>query len=201
MAINPRYILAIPAGALAIISAIFAVEGGYVNDPRDPGGATNHGVTQKVAREHGYQGDMRAFPKEWAQSIYYEDYILKPGFAPIVELSLPVAEEAVDSGVNTGPAQPSRWFQIALNSLNRQQRDYADLKVDGKVGPATVAAFKRLQETRGKAKACSAMVKLMDAQQAVYYLSLTQKNDNYENFMLGWVDHRLGNIDLKRCAA
>ena len=39
------------ATAIALIlSAVFAVEGGYVDNPKDPGGATNHGVTERVAR-------------------------------------------------------------------------------------------------------------------------------------------------------
>ena len=41
------------AAVLAIVAGVFAVEGGYVNNPADPGGETNHGVTVAVAREHG----------------------------------------------------------------------------------------------------------------------------------------------------
>lgn len=48
--------------------------------------ATNHGVTQAVARADGFTGDMRDFPKEWAQKIVYEGYIVKPGFLPLVDL-------------------------------------------------------------------------------------------------------------------
>ena len=47
------------AGAVAlIVTALFAVEGGYVNDPRDPGGETNHGITKAVAVDAGYLGAM-----------------------------------------------------------------------------------------------------------------------------------------------
>jgi len=188
------------AAALAIIAAIFHVEGGYVNNPNDPGGPTHHGVTQAVAREHGYQGDMRDFPKELAQQVFFEDYILKPGFDQLIALSPAVGEEAVDSGVNAGPAQPSKWLQIALNSLNRRGRDYPDVTVDGRAGPATMAAYASLQRVRGRAEACRMIVKLMDAQQAGHYLRLAGDNSTYETFMPGWTINRIGNVPLEKCA-
>jgi len=197
---NKRLWLSIPPAALAIIAAVFSIEGGYVNHPSDPGGATNHGVTEAVAREHGYTGGMQDLPKEAAQAIYWTDYIEKPGFAPLIEASRPVAEEVIDSGVNAGTVQPSRWLQIALNSLNRRQRDYRDLVVDGKVGPATLTAYRRLEAVRGKAKACALMVKLLDAQQAAHYLRLANGNSAYEDFMPGWTDARIGNVDFRECA-
>lgn len=190
----------ISAAALTIIASVFGVEGGYVNNPSDPGGPTNHGITQAVARADGYKGDMRDFPKEWATQIIYDGYIVKPGFVPLIHLSPAVAEEAIDSGVNAGPVQPSRWLQVALNSLNRQGRDYADIAVDGRTGPATMAAFASLQRVRGRAEACRLVIKLLDAQQGGYYLSLSAGNSKFENFMPGWVSARIGNVPLGGCA-
>ncbi|WP_370171278.1 glycoside hydrolase family 108 protein [Sphingobium abikonense] len=185
---------------LAIIASIFNVEGGYVNNPRDPGGATNHGVTEKVARAHGYAGPMASLPKDVARQIYFDDYVKAPGFDRLIELSEPVGEEAVDSGVNAGPAQPSRWLQIALNSLNRQGRDYPELKVDGRAGAKTMAAFAALQKLRGRPEACRMVLKLMDAQQAAHYLRLTEGNSTFETFMPGWITNRIGNVPLEKCA-
>ena len=195
-----KVLAGVSAAALTIIAAIFHVEGGYVNNPNDPGGPTNHGVTQAVAREHGYKGDMRDFPKELAQKIVFEDYIRKPGFDRLIELSPAAAEEAIDSGFNAGPVKPSQWLQIALNSLNRRGKDYPDLKVDGRAGPATMAAYASLQRVRGRAEACRMIVKLMDAQQAAHYLRLAGDNSPYETFMAGWVSTRLGNVPLEKCA-
>lgn len=188
------------AAALAIIAAIFHVERGYVNNPNDPGGATNHGVTEAVARAHDYKGDMRDFPKELGQQIYFEDYIRKPGFDRLIELSAAAGEEVVDSGVNAGPAKPSQWLQVALNSLNRRGKDYADVTVDGRAGPATMAAFASLQRVRGRAEACRMVVKLLDAQQAAHYLRLAGDNSQFETFMPGWVSARIGNVPLEKCA-
>ncbi len=186
----------IAAGVVAtIIAAVFALEGGYVNNPKDPGGETNHGVTVAVARQHGYQGAMKDLTKDAAASIYYKDYIEKPGYVPMLEIAPAVAEELVDSAVNTGASRPSRWFQLALNSLNRDGKDYPQITVDGKVGPGTIGAYRSLEKARGKVKACELMIKLLDGQQASYYMSLT----NLKTFTPGWVDHRIGNVPLSKC--
>jgi lysozyme family protein len=185
----------IGAVAASIIAAVFSVEGGYVNDPHDPGGETNHGITKTVAVEHGYTGPMKNLSQELASSIYFEDYIQKPGFEPFLKLSPAVAQELVDSAVNTGPARPSLWLQKALNSLNRNGRDFPQTNVDGKVGPGTIQAYQALQRLRGRVQACELVVKLLDAQQAVYYMSLT----SLSQYTTGWVSNRIGNVPLERC--
>ncbi len=186
---------AITAVVAAIIASVFSLEGGYVNNPKDPGGATNHGVTQAVARQHGYTGDMKQLPKEFAESIYFEDYIKKPGFDKVCEVQPAVCEKLVDAGVNTGTTRPSRWFQEALNSLSRGGSDYPQLTVDGKVGPGTLSAYSRLEKVRGKVKACELIIKLLDVQQGQHYMSLK----NLNTFTVGWVDHRIGNVPLSKC--
>ena len=178
-----------------ILAAVFAVEGGYVNDSRDPGGETNHGITKKVAVAHGYTGDMRKLTQEAAASIYYEDYIAKPGFVPMIELAPAVAEELVDTAVNTGASKPSRWFQTALNSLSKGGTDYPMIEVDGKVGSKAIASYKALQKARGSVKACELVLKLLDSQQAVYYMSL----DKLNVYTAGWVMNRIGNVPVSKC--
>ena len=52
-------------------------EGGFVNHPKDPGGATRYGVTQRVAQKQGYQGDMRELSlseaKRIARAAYWDE--------------------------------------------------------------------------------------------------------------------------------
>jgi lysozyme family protein len=181
--------------AAAIISAVVAVEGGYVNDPHDPGGETNHGITKTVAVAHGYTAPMKSLSVELADSIYFEDYIQKPGFEPFLQLSPAVAQELVDSAVNIGPAKPSLWLQKALNSLSRGGKDFPQTNVDGKVGTSTIQAFRTLQKVRGRIPACELVIKLLDSQQAVYYMSL----DKLSMYTVGWVQNRVGNVPLSRC--
>ena len=45
-------------------------EGGYVNNPKDPGGETNWGITIKTARENGYTGSMKSMSRLQAKEIY-----------------------------------------------------------------------------------------------------------------------------------
>jgi lysozyme family protein len=57
-----------------LIDEVIGREGGYSNHPADRGGATRWGVTEKVARAHGYRGDMRSFPRGEAVAIYRRIY-------------------------------------------------------------------------------------------------------------------------------
>ena len=52
-----------------IFAGIVGREGRYVNNPNDRGGATCWGITERVARAHGYQGDMRDLPRATALAI------------------------------------------------------------------------------------------------------------------------------------
>lgn len=179
----------------AIVAAIFSMEGGYVNDPRDPGGETNHGVTKAVAQAYGYTGSMRDLDKDTATNIYVTNYINKPGYGELITLSPALGQKVVDAGVNAGTSRSSLWFQNALNSLNRGSKQCPTITNDGKVGAGTIEAYKCLVKVRGKVKACELAIKLIDAQQANHYMSLT----NLSQYTVGWVDHRIGNVPLSRC--
>jgi lysozyme family protein len=186
--------------AAAIIAGILAVEGGYVAHQDDPGKATNLGITEKVAREHGYQGSMKTLPKATAEDIYRQDYIVKPGYEPFLMISPAVASELVDSAVNIGADKPNRWLQTALNALSQRGELYGQIPIDGKVGPGTVKAYADLQKVRGKVQACELIIKSLDAQQATYYLTISLSNPRLQSFTTGWLSNRIGNVPLSRCS-
>lgn len=185
----------IGAAVLAVVAGVFAVEGGYSNNPADPGGETNHGVTVQVARDAGYTGLMRELPKEFAQQIYARDYIERPNFHRVIAMSPAVGEKLVDAGVNAGPSRSARWFQQSLNHLSRGGTDFRLVAVDGQVGAQSLAAYQALKRKRGPVKACELTLKLFDVQQGAHYMSL-----NKPMFIVGWTDNRLGNVPLARCA-
>jgi lysozyme family protein len=189
---------ALGAAISLILSATFGLEGGYVNNRSDPGGATNHGVTQAVARANGYTGDMRKLTVPQASEIAKKQYIDKPGFGPIIERSPAVGQEMFDTGYNAGPERVARWFQESLNHLNNRGRDYPDIAEDGKLGPGTYAAFDALLRRRGDT-GCRVMVKMLDAKQAQHYMRLFGKNSQFETFAFGWFNDRIGNVDLAQC--
>lgn len=205
MAVNKK--LATRGGAVgavvaAILGSVFMLEGGYVNDPKDPGGETNHGITKKVAqshkevlaREYGWDGTMKGLTKEMAAEVYVDDYIIKPNFIEFASISPAVTHKLVDAGVNTGTSRPARWLQESLNDVSRNGKDYPKIQVDGKVGTATINSYKALQKKRGKVEACKTMIKLLDGKQLNHYTSL-----NMPDYTYGWVSNRIGNVPLEAC--
>ena len=182
-------------GAVAtMIAAVLAVEGGWVDHPNDPGGETNMGITKEVAVQHGYTGPTRSLPREVAENIYYESYLIRPGYGPLIPLDAAVTEELFDTTVNMGPRRPSRWFQESLNEICA-----AGLPVTGTVGPSTVAAFKTCQSRIGATTLCRRTLDALDARQRAEYDRLVRVNPKLRVFYRGWVNHRIGNVSRKKC--
>jgi lysozyme family protein len=184
----------------AILGALYANEGGYVNHPDDPGGATKYGVTEAVARKADYRGDMRDFPKHCsaeapvcADSIYIRQYFEGPGIMPLVSIEPAVADELVNTAANMGAPRPSRWFQQSLNEMG------VPVIVDGKIGPASIAAYRVLQQTDGKVAACVQMLDKLDARQRAEYDRLVRVNPRLRKFYRGWVNNRIGNVNRSDC--
>jgi len=147
-------------------------EGGYVNNPADPGGETNWGITAKVARENGYPGPMRDMNRETAKAIYAKKYWL-PQFE---SLPYPVAFQIFDAAVNSGLAAAVRWLQQAVGTGG-----------DGKFGPKTLAASLSADPLK--------TVILFNAARLEYYTTLT----TWQTFGKGWT-RRIAN-NLRKGAA
>lgn len=175
----------------SMIEAMIGKEGGYSDHPADRGGPTRWGITERVARRHGYRGDMRGLPRETAVAIYRQEYAIAPGFASVAEIDPAVGEELFDTGVNMGPAVPSLWFQQALNALNNGGRLYADIKEDGDIGPGTLAAFRSYLNARG-AEASTVMLRALNALQGARYIELSRSRAANEAFTFGWLRTRVG---------
>lgn len=174
-----------------LIETLIAREGGYVDHPADRGGPTNWGITQAVARANGYSGPMPALPRIEAARIYRHLYWERPRFNAIAALAPTVAAELFDTGVNMGPAIAIGFLQRALNALNRGGRDYADLKPDRTIGPATLAALGGFLKARGRL-AETTLCKALDALQGERYLTLAEERPANEAFVYGWLANRLG---------
>jgi lysozyme family protein len=179
-----------------MIASVIAVEGGYVDHPNDPGGKTNMGITEQVARQNGYTGPMRQLPRSVAENIYYRQYLVGPGYAELIPLDAAVTEELFDTTVNMGAARPTRWFHQSINGLCGTQ-----LPVSGRVGPATVSAFASCQVRLGPSRLCVAMLDALDARQRDEYGRLVRVNARLRVFYRGWIAHRVGNVDRRKCSA
>ncbi|HET9459400.1 MAG TPA: glycosyl hydrolase 108 family protein [Sphingomicrobium sp.] len=178
-----------------LIDELIEREGDYINHPADRGGPTRFGITEAVARAHGYGGAMAELPREEAAAIYRRLYWLRPRFDQVAERCSRIAAELFDTGANMGPAVAATFLQRALTALNRGGTDYPDLTPDGRVGPATLAALDTFLETRGTMGGETVLLRALEALQGERYLRLAEKRPANEAFLYGWLANRIGSND------
>ena len=154
-------------------------EGGYVDNPADPGGATNMGITLATYREWSDNpalgpAQIQAISARTAQAIYRSLY-----WNPLRADALPrgVDLSVFDMGVNAGNWRSARLLQRALGFTGDQ--------VDGSIGPETLDAAARFDARM--------LVEDLSARQADFYRSLS----GFDIFGAGW----LNRTSARRAAA
>jgi lysozyme family protein len=175
----------------ALIEELIDREGGYTDHPADRGGPTMFGITEAVARANGYAGEMRRLPRRQAAAFYRRLYWTRPRFDSVAEAAPRIAAELFDTGVNMGPKVAASFLQRALNALNRGASDYPDIAVDGRIGPATLAALDGFLRRRGPAGE-TVLLKAIEALQGERYLRLAESRPANEAFLYGWLANRIG---------
>ena len=116
------------------LAAVLVHEGGYVNNPKDPGGETNLGCTKAVWEEHcGHPVDtktMKALTPNDVGPLYKNKYWDK-----IQGDQLPSGVDYVvfDAAINSGPGRAAKWLQACVG-----------VEPDGGIGPKTLAAVKAM---------------------------------------------------------
>ncbi|WP_184003839.1 glycoside hydrolase family 108 protein [Stakelama sediminis] len=183
----------------ALIDEVIAREGGYVHHPADRGGPTHWGITEAVARKQGYTGPVRDLPRTAAVAIYRDLYWTSPHFDRVAEHAPNIAAELFDTGVNMGPTTAVSFLQRALNALNREQKDYADIGVDGRIGDRSMTALRAFLKLRGD-KGGVVLLKAMEALQGERYLRLAEQRPANEAFLYGWLANRIGSLDTGEAA-
>ena len=173
-----------------LIDELIEREGGYVSHPADRGGPTRFGITEAVARAHGYAGAMAQLPREEAAAIYKRLYWLRPRFDEVATRSARLAAELFDTGANMGPAVAATFLQRALTALNRNGKDYPDLVPDGRAGPRTLAALDAFLAARPNGEAV--LLRALEALQGERYLRLAERRPANEAFLYGWLANRVG---------
>lgn len=175
-------------GAAGMIARVIEIEGGYSDRPEDLGGPTKYGITEAVARANGYSGEMIDLPRSFAESVYLEQYVSRPGFSSLIPISQRVAMEVIDTGINTGPGTAARMLQRALNALNRDQRDFPDMQVDGQIGPTSRASLTAcLSRPRGE----DMLMIALNVLQGARYIEIAEADESQELNLGGWLLQRV----------
>ena len=144
-----------------IIEIVLEHEGGYVNDPDDPGGETNFGIAK---RSHP-DVDIANLTKEDAKIIYYQDYWMKNR---VPQMPDDLKHIYFDMCVNQGRGRAVKILQRAANAKG------ANLKGDGGLGPKTVGALDGVELDRVR------------AYRIKYYADLVTRKPDLEKFYFGW---------------
>lgn len=156
-----------PAAFDRAISRLLRDEGGYVNNPADPGGATRFGISHRDYPDL----DISALTREQAIAIYYRDWWLRYGYA---DLPATVGAKLFDLAVNMGPANAGRCLQRALRACEQPVAD------DGVVGESTRAAAAAANQP--------ALLAAFRSEAAGYYRALAAAKRADEEFLRGWLN-------------
>lgn len=172
-------------------------EGGYSNNPKDRGGETYKGISRKnYPSWPGWKSideskKLNGFPAILAHDEYLEQRIKDfykgefwhpLGLDNVVNQS--IANELFDTAVNCGTGVAALFLQRSLNVANLNGKYYADLKVDGDIGPVTIKALNSHPKPKN-------ILKLLNCLQGAKYISICEANPVQEVFLNGWIEHRV----------
>jgi lysozyme family protein len=161
---------------------LIKIEGGYSDHPSDKGRKTKFGITEFVARENDYKGDMKELPLETAKDIYKTCYWNKMRLDDIAKLSSDIAHQLFQCAVNMGTGTTLKMLQRALNckatpSLNK-------LNIDGIMGPKTLIT---LGIETGNLTDNYTILTMLKAQQIMRYMEIVEKDASQSVFLKGWL--------------
>ena len=145
-------------------------EGGWSDDPDDPGGATNHGITLATAQRHGImtKDALRAIAPEVVAAIYEADYWRFDGIS-----SQRVAVKVFDMAVNMGRKTVVKLIQSALNTLG------ASLMPDGCWGPATENCVNAVDPDQ--------MLEVLVQVSMDHYRAIVANRPQSGKYLIGWL--------------
>jgi len=170
-------------------------EGGYVFDKDDKGGETYKGIARNF--NPNWEGwklietSKEYYGEDFAEHLHESEYLewevqkfYKEKFWDVFlcdSLPYQIAEEIFEISVNTGIVRASIILQTALNLLNRNEKFYPDIKIDGKVGPQTLSTLRLcLQKNSEKL-----LFNVLNILQGAFYAELMLDNPVYEKY-IGW---------------
>jgi lysozyme family protein len=171
-------------------------EGGWVDDAADRGGETFRGISRRhfpawpgwrridAARRRAGFPDALARDRTLKRMVaaFYKTQFWDR-FSGDSLTSQALACELLDTSVHLGLRRAIRLLQQGLNLLNRNARDYPDLRVDGLLGPHTLQALETCLSEPG---AEPMLLKLLNILQGSHYVALLQADPAQERYARGW---------------
>jgi lysozyme family protein len=156
---------------------VLAREGGKSDDPKDRGGRTAYGVTQKVydqylAEKGAAKADVWTIPPADVAAIYRSGYWDAIHGDDLCAASPEVALATFDAAVNHGPGRAVRMLQKALGA-----------KEDGQVGPKTLEAL-HLAAATGYPRVLRRMLAARD----LFFRRIVAGDPSQERFLKGWLN-------------
>jgi len=172
-------------------------EGGYVNDPVDPGGETYKGVSRRNWPDWGGWRIIDAYkPFSDPSHLYHDDQLDKftrdfykfhfwdrPNYCGVDKIWEKLAEKLFDTGVNVGTGRASKWLQASLNLLNRNAKYFPDIKVDGGIGPKTLGVLQQALGCNPKDR----ILTVFAIHQGEHYKDIMVAHPTQERYV-GWFD-------------
>jgi len=143
-------------------------EGGYVNNPKDPGGETNWGITIATARANGFTNSMKSMTRAHAKEIYRVAFWNR---AKCDQFTGAISYQIFDAAVNHGIGNAIRMLQRAVGVLD-----------DGLVGSKTLAAIQK--------RTLDDVLVLFIAERLEFYTNLS----TFNSFGRGWARRVVGNL-------
>jgi len=174
------------------------LEGGFGDDPQDPGGATNWGITigvlrawsRRVLGAPGTLESLKHLTREDAVKLYKARYWDVIKLDDVAEIDADVAKELFDTGVNMGPATGVKFLQRLLNVLNNRGQHYEEIDADGGVGEQTLGALRAYRDRRGE-DGMMVLVAGLNCMQGARYVSIAENREDSEKFVYGWLKNRV----------
>lgn len=178
-----------------IITDKTRIEGGYVNNPDDRGGKTNHGITESLARRYedklvsifNWNGKMRDLTKQMAYWIYKTHFWDFMKLDTVHHFHPLLADKMFDFGINAGRRTSVKVLQRYLTLNNNKGNLYPDLVIDGYVGAKTFHALERYLTVRQGVRGIWNLLHGFIAMQSAHYFDISESRERNETFTYGWV--------------
>ena len=161
-----------------MVETILHHEGGFVNDPADPGGATNFGVTihtySKWLGRKATVDEVRNMDKSTAIEIYKAGYYYNPRIHTLDDSVQPLV---FDMAINHGPRNAVRMLQRTVNLAG-----FGPISVDGVIGPGSRGAVKKAASAMG-----NYLVNALVEERIKFYNRIVERRPASKKFLRGWL--------------